>query len=107
MGMGKVYYNMGLLSTDEVVECSASDFIGQYAGHTGPKAKAMLERGLGKVLFIDEAYQLADGQYATEAINELIHLLTTPRYSSKMVIILAGYTGDMDRLSRAHLSFHS
>jgi len=96
--MGSVYYDMGFLSTDEVIECSASDLIGQYVGQTGPKTKVQLEKALGKVLFIDEAYRLAEGQYSTEAVNELIYLLTTPRYEGKMIVILAGYTLDMNNL---------
>lgn len=96
--MGKVYYDMGFLSTSEVVECSASDFIGQFVGQTGPKTKAKLDEALGKVLFVDEAYRLATGQYATEAVQELVYLLSTPRYDSKIVVILAGYTQDMNKL---------
>lgn len=96
--MGKVFYDMGLLSTDEVVECSASDLIGQYMGHTGPKTRAYLDKALGKVLFIDEAYRLTEGQYATEAVNELISRLTNPRYAQKMIVILAGYSQDMNYL---------
>jgi hypothetical protein len=96
--MGKVYYDMGFLSTDEVIEVSASELIGQYVGQTGPKTKTQLDRALGKVLFVDEAYRLADGQYATEAVNELLYLLRTPRYAGKMIVILAGYTKDMNRL---------
>lgn len=99
--MGKVYYDMGFLSTSEVVECSASDFIGQFVGQTGPKTKAKLDEALGKVLFVDEAYRLAKGQYATEAVNELIYLLSTPRYDGKIVVILAGYTQDMNKLMSA------
>jgi hypothetical protein len=96
--MGSVYYDMGFLSTDEVIECSVSDLIGQYVGQTGPKTKAQLEKALGKVLFVDEAYRLAEGHYASEAVNELIYLLTTPRYEGKMIVILAGYTEDMNNL---------
>lgn len=99
--MGKVYYDMGFLSTSEVIECSASDFIGQFVGQTGPKTKAKLDEALGKVLFVDEAYRLANGQYATEAVNELIYLLSTPRYVGKIVVILAGYTQDMNKLMAA------
>ena len=55
--MGKVYYDMGLLNSNEIVECSASDLVGQYVGHTGPKTKKLLEKALGKVLFVDEAYR--------------------------------------------------
>jgi hypothetical protein len=96
--MGKVYYDMGFLSTAEVIEVSASELLGQYMGQTGPKTKAQLDRALGKVLFVDEAYRLADGQYATEAVDELLYLLRTPKYAGKMIVILAGYTKDMNRL---------
>jgi len=55
--MGKVYYDMGFLNSNEIVECSASDLVGQYVGQTGPKTKKLLEKALGKVLFVDEAYR--------------------------------------------------
>ena len=64
--MGKVFYDMGFLATAEVVNCSVTDLVGQYIGQTGPKTKALLEKGLGKVLFIDEAYRLAEGDFVTE-----------------------------------------
>lgn len=46
--------------------------MGQYVGHTGPKTIKQLELGLGKVLFIDEAYRLGQGHFAQEAIDELV-----------------------------------
>lgn len=55
-----------------MVECSATDLIGQYVGQTGPKTIKQLERGLGKVLFVDEAYRLSGGLFAQEAVNELV-----------------------------------
>ncbi|KAL1614404.1 hypothetical protein SLS56_012107 [Neofusicoccum ribis] len=58
--MGKLFYNMGLLSTDAVVEYSAADLIGQHVGHTVPKAREQLKRALGKVLLIDAAYRLME-----------------------------------------------
>ena len=77
--MGKVFYDMGFLSEAKVIECSATDLIGQYVGHTGPKVQKMLEKALGKVLFIDEAYRLGDGtnhnSFATEAMDELVDCL--------------------------------
>src|SRR6266480_1793477 len=69
--MGKVFYDMGFLSKAEVVECSATDLIGQYVGQTGPKVQQLLDNALGKVLFIDEAYRLAGGHFAQEAMDEL------------------------------------
>lgn len=96
--MGQVFYDMGFLATSEVIECSATDLIGQYVGQTGPKTKALLEKALGKVLFIDEAYRLAEGHYAKEAMDELVDCLTKPKFAQKIVTILAGYDDDIDRL---------
>jgi hypothetical protein len=96
--MGKVYYDMGFLATAEVVECSASELVGQYVGQTGPKTQKLLERTLGKVLFVDEAYRLAEGHFAKEAMDEIVACLTNPKFAQKLVIILAGYDEDINRL---------
>ena len=96
--MGKVFYDMGFLATAEVVECSATDLIGQYVGQTGPKVQQLLEKALGKVLFIDEAYRLADGGFAIEAVNELVDSVTKDKFRKKLVIVLAGYEKDINRL---------
>ncbi|KAI5797849.1 P-loop containing nucleoside triphosphate hydrolase protein [Peziza echinospora] len=97
--MGQLFYDIGLLSSPEVIECSASDFIGQFVGHTAPKTKRQLDKGIGKVLFIDQAYQfLQQGEYARDALNEIENLLPQPRYHKKMVVILAGYELDMQQL---------
>lgn len=89
---------MGFLATAEVVECSTTDLIGQYIGHTGPKVQKQLDRGLGKVLFIDEAYRLAEGHFVKEAVDELVDAVTKEKYAKKLVIILAGYEADINRL---------
>ncbi|KAF2649460.1 P-loop containing nucleoside triphosphate hydrolase protein [Lophiostoma macrostomum CBS 122681] len=96
--MGKVFYDMGLLAQAKVIECSATDLIGQYVGQTGPKVQKLMEKALGQVLFIDEAYRLAEGGFATEAMDELVDCLTKPKYAQKLVTILAGYEEDMNRL---------
>ncbi|KAK3343440.1 P-loop containing nucleoside triphosphate hydrolase protein [Lasiosphaeria hispida] len=96
--MGKVFYDMGFLATAEVVECSATDLIGQFVGQTGPKVQQLLDKALGKVLFVDEAYRLAEGHYAKEAMDELVDSVTKEKYFKKLIIILAGYTQDINRL---------
>ncbi|KAL7934607.1 P-loop containing nucleoside triphosphate hydrolase protein [Trichoderma chlorosporum] len=96
--MGKVYYDMGFLSNATVQECSASDLIGEYVGHTGPKVKKVLEKSLGRVLLIDEAYRFAEGKFAKEAIDEIVDLITKPQFQGKLIIILAGYEHDINRL---------
>ena len=99
---GQVYYDLGFLSHVEVVEISATDLIGQYVGQTGPKTIKQLERGLGKVLFVDEAYRLGEGMFAQEAVNELVDTVTKPKFAGKLVIILAGYDNDMNNLLRVN-----
>lgn len=96
--IGQVYYDLGYLSSFEVIDCSASDLIGQYVGHTGPKTCAQLDKALGKVLFIDEAYRLAESSFATEAINELVDQLTKPKYMDKLIVVLAGYAQEINKL---------
>lgn len=96
--MGQVYYDMGFLASIEVIECSATDLIGQYVGQTGPKVQQLLDKALGKVLFIDEAYRLASGGFAKEAVDELVDCVTKTKYQGKLIIILAGYVKDINNL---------
>jgi hypothetical protein len=100
--MGQVFYDMGLLSAPEYLERSASDLIAPYVGQTGSKTVSVLKDGLGKVLFVDEAYRLIEGQFAKEAIDELVDSLTKPQFLGKLVVVLAGYTEDMNRLLKVN-----
>ncbi|KAF9223028.1 P-loop containing nucleoside triphosphate hydrolase protein [Gyrodon lividus] len=96
--LGQVYYDMGFLASTDVIECSASDLVGEYVGHTGPKTRKLFEKALGKVLFIDEAYRLGQGRFAQEAMDEIVDLMTKERFMNKLVIIIAGYDNDMNNL---------
>lgn len=96
--MGKVFYDMGFLATAEVIECTTTDLIGQYVGQTGPKVQQQLDKALGRVLFVDEAYRLAEGDFAKEAMDELVDAVTKDKYAKKLIIILAGYENDINRL---------
>ncbi|KAG1725637.1 cbbX-like protein [Suillus paluster] len=95
---GQVYYDTGFLSSSDLIECSASDLVGQYVGHTGPKTKKLFEKALGKVLFVDEAYRLSNGHFAQEAIDEVVGLMTNEKFMNKMVIVFAGYEKEMNAL---------
>lgn len=102
---------MGLLSSDDVHACSVTDIIGQYVGQTGPKVIGQFERGLGKVLFIDEAYRLTGGDrcdgFAKEAVGEIVDAMTKPRYMGNMVVILAGYGDEMEKLLQTNPGLRS
>lgn len=96
--MGKIYYDIGFLATAEVLEISATDLVGEYVGHTGPKTQKSLEKALGKVLFVDEAYRRAEGHFAKEAMDEIVDCITKPTFAQRLVIILAGYDANINRL---------
>lgn len=108
--LGTIFYDMGFLAAPDVVEVSASQMIGEYCGQTAPKTRRLLESALGKVLFIDEAYRLAEGpegKFAEEAVGELVDAVTKEKFRHKMIIVLAGYEEDMDRLMRANQGMRS
>ncbi|KAF4954616.1 hypothetical protein FSARC_12056 [Fusarium sarcochroum] len=107
--LGQIFYDMGLLSAPDVIDVSASQLIGEYCGQTGPKTRRLLESALGKVLFIDEAYRLSGnrGSFAEEAVSELVDAVTKPQFARKLIIVLAGYEEDMDRLLRSNQGIKS
>ena len=69
--MARLLHRMGYLRRGRVVSVTRDDLVGQYVGHTAPKTKEVLNRAMGGVLFIDEAYYLyrADNErdYGQEA----------------------------------------
>uniref|UniRef100_D8QIN5 AAA+ ATPase domain-containing protein n=1 Tax=Schizophyllum commune (strain H4-8 / FGSC 9210) TaxID=578458 RepID=D8QIN5_SCHCM len=105
--MGQIYFDMGFLGSSEVVECSASDLVGQYVGHTGPKTQKLFEKALGKVLFIDEAYRLASGNFAQEAMDEIVTVMTQEKFKGKLIVILAGYEHDINNLMSSNSGLSS
>jgi SpoVK/Ycf46/Vps4 family AAA+-type ATPase len=100
--VGQMLKERGILSNGYFFEHSGGDFIGMYVGHTAPKTLALCRDAYGSVLFIDEAYTLADASYsngdgfAKEAIDTLIAQMENHR--EDLVIILAGYPNEMERL---------
>ena len=97
--LGKILGEMGVLKRGDVfVEVKREDLVGQYQGHTAAKVKDVIRSAMGGVLFIDEAYALVNGDgdsYGKEAVNALVAEMENHRDS--LVVILAGYTSDIDR----------
>lgn len=94
--VGKIYRTLGLLESGHVVEVSQSDLIAEYVGQTTKKTQDAIESAIGGVLFIDEAYALAqkgNGGYGQEAINTLVKAMDDKR--DVLAVIVAGYTEEM------------
>ena len=82
-------------------QVSASQLTTGFVGQTGAKTRDIFESARGAVLFIDEAYRLYDPlgrSYMQEAIDEIVTLLTEETYKGKMVVIFAGYQGQMSEM---------
>jgi probable Rubsico expression protein CbbX len=96
--MADLLHRLGYLEKGHVVHAMRDDLVGEYIGHTAPKTKAVLDRAMGGVLFIDEAYTLYRGtdskDYGQECIDILMQVMENSR--DKLVVILAGYRDRMD-----------
>jgi len=100
----------GVLSQGHLVETDGQGMVAKYLGQTGHRVREIVERSLGGVLFIDEAYSLmpqegSAGAFASEAISTLVPLLETHR--EELVVILAGYEEEMNELFKANPGLHS
>ena len=100
-----ILYNLDYIEQNKLIEVSAKDLIGQYVGQTAPKTMEVIEKALGGVLFIDEAYSLATkpGQATTfneECIATLIQAMEN--YRDNLVVIFAGYTKEMDAFLKSN-----
>jgi len=96
--MADLLRRLGYLQKGHLVHAMRDDLVGEYIGHTAPKTKQVLERAMGGVLFIDEAYTLHRPQdskdYGQECIDILMQVMENDR--DKLVVILAGYKDRMD-----------
>lgn len=96
--LGKLLAEMDVLKRGDVfVEVTRADLIGQYQGHTAAKVKEVVRSAMGGVLFIDEAYALvhdANDSFGHEAVDTLVAEMENHR--DALVMILAGYTSDID-----------
>jgi SpoVK/Ycf46/Vps4 family AAA+-type ATPase len=104
--LGRIFAALGLLARPQVVEASRGELVGEHLGSTAIKTNRLIDSALGGVLFIDEAYTLHNQGYSggdafgAEAVQTLLKRAEDDR--DRLVIVLAGYTSDMDRFLRSN-----
>jgi SpoVK/Ycf46/Vps4 family AAA+-type ATPase len=103
-----VLYNLKVIPTNKLIETDRSGLVAGYVGQTAIKTRQVIETALGGVLFIDEAYALAQGSkndFGQEAIDTLVKMMDDNR--DQLVVILAGYSEDMHSFLRKNAGLQS
>ena len=102
--VAKIYKELGILSEGNLVETDRSGLVAGYVGQTAIKVHEIVEQAIGGILFIDEAYALANpdvqNDFGSEAIDTLVKLMEDHR--DNLVIIVAGYTEEMQNFLKSN-----
>ncbi|MCC6720652.1 MAG: AAA family ATPase [Bacteroidia bacterium] len=96
--LAQIYKALGILERGHLIECDRQSLVGGYVGQTAIKTAEIIDRAMGGVLFIDEAYSLTEGgqsDYGKEAIEILLKRMEDRR--GDFIVIAAGYTENMKR----------
>ena len=92
-----ILYNLKYIKQNKLIEVSSKDLVAEYVGQTAVKTMNVVEKAMGGILFIDEAYALAvknnENSFNAEAIATLIKAMED--YRDDLVVIFAGYTKEM------------
>ena len=96
--MAKMLFDLGIIHENKLIEVERKDLIAGYVGQTAPKTSEVIEKAMGGVLFIDEAYSLTQGKgaqydFGAEAIATLIKAMED--HKGEFVVIFAGYKKEM------------
>ena len=91
--LGKLFFAMGLLPSDKVVETDRSKIVAKYVGHTAVNTQKLCDDALGGILFIDEVYTLATDDFGREATDTLMKRMEDDR--GKFIVVVAGYEDKM------------
>ncbi|MHA6251210.1 AAA family ATPase [Oceanobacillus sp. CAU 1775] len=99
--LAKLYVELGILSKGHFTEIERADIVGEYIGSTAQKTRAVIQKAMGGILFIDEAYSLARGgekDFGKEAIDTLVKHMED--HHNDFILILAGYPYEMEKFLR-------
>ena len=106
--MARIYRSLDILSRGQLVEVDRSGLVAGYVGQTAIKTQKVIEKAMGGVLFIDEAYALngrSENDFGQEAIDTILKAMEDHR--DDLVVIVAGYDGLMDEFIHSNPGLES
>ena len=95
--LAEIYRSLGVSRLGHLVETDRAGLVAGYVGQTATKVSEVVEKALGGILLVDEAYALARGDdrdFGQEAIDTLVKRMEDHR--KDLVLIVAGYTAEME-----------
>ena len=100
--VANILAGLGVIEEPKLIETARKDFVAEYEGQSAVKTTKVIDRAMGGVLFIDEAYALVQERggradpFGQEALDTLLARMENDR--DRLVVIIAGYSNDIDRL---------
>lgn len=91
--VGQMLFELGLVEENKVIEVEPRQLISTYVGESAKKTATYVDKAMGGVLFIDEAYAIGNNTCGKEVIATLIKSMED--YKDKFVVIFAGYDKEM------------
>ncbi|MFN4913782.1 MAG: AAA family ATPase [Sphingomonadales bacterium] len=101
--LAQIYKALGILERGHLVECDRQSLVGGYVGQTAIKTSDLINKAIGGVLFVDEAYSLTDGgpnDFGREAVETLLKRMEDRR--GEFIVIAAGYTQNMEKFMESN-----
>jgi SpoVK/Ycf46/Vps4 family AAA+-type ATPase len=107
--LGKIYKQLGVLSQGQLIETDRAGLVGKYIGHTAAKTTEVINKAMGGILFIDEAYTLTPEDpardFGQESVDTILKAMEDHR--DEFIVIVAGYPDLMKRFLNSNPGLQS
>ena len=107
--LARLYHAIGVLPKGQLVEVDRSGLVAGFVGQTAQKTQEVIQKAIGGVLFIDEAYALVNqdngNDFGREAIEVLLKNMEDHR--KDLVVIVAGYSQLMEKFIHSNPGLES
>ena len=107
--LARIYHAVGVLSQGQLVEVDRSGLVAGFVGQTALKTQEIVQKAIGGVLFIDEAYALVSADSANDFGHEAIEVIlkNMEDHRKDLIVIVAGYTDRMEKFIHANPGLES
>ena len=107
--LAKIYHAIGVLPKGQLVEVDRSGLVAGFVGQTALKTSEAVQKAIGGVLFIDEAYALVNAESANDFGHEAIEVLlkNMEDHRKDLIVIVAGYSKPMERFLHSNPGLES